>query len=40
MLARITRSGQAGTLGGVGLGSGVLLVALGAALWGTDGVLR
>src|SRR5918997_4288134 len=40
MLARIARNGHAGSLGGVGLGTGVLLVALGAALWGTDGVLR
>ena len=40
MLARIARGGHAGSLGGVGLGTGVLLVALGAALWGTDGVLR
>ena len=40
MLARIARNGHAGSFGGVGLGTGVLLVALGAALWGTDGVLR
>ena len=40
MLARIARNGHAGSYGGVGLGTGVLLVALGAALWGTDGVLR
>ncbi|MDP9438585.1 MAG: hypothetical protein M3P49_07560 [Actinomycetota bacterium] len=40
MLARIARQGQAGTFGGLSLGTGVLLVALGAALWGTDGVLR
>src|SRR4028119_667090 len=40
MLARIVRHGHAGSFGGVGLGTGVLLVALGAALWGTDGVLR
>src|SRR4028119_475077 len=40
MLARIARNGPTGTFGGIGLGTGVLLVALGAALWGTDGVLR
>ena len=40
MLARIARNGIARSTGGVGLGAGVLLVALGAALWGTDGVLR
>src|SRR4028118_110570 len=40
MLARIVRHGHAGSFGGVGLGMGVLLVTLGAALWGTDGVLR
>ncbi|HKH11428.1 MAG TPA: DMT family transporter [Rubrobacter sp.] len=40
MLARIARHGHTGSFGGVGLGTGVLLVALGAALWGTDGVLR
>ena len=39
MLAKIARGG-ARPAGGVGLGAGVLLVALGAALWGTDGVLR
>src|SRR4028119_1748657 len=40
MLARSARQGSTGTFGGLGLGTGVLLVALGAALWGTDGVLR
>ena len=40
MLARIARYGHSGTSGRAGIGTGVLLVALGAALWGTDGVLR
>jgi drug/metabolite transporter (DMT)-like permease len=40
MLARIARYGHIGWSGRTGLGTGVLLVALGAALWGTDGVLR
>lgn len=40
MLARIARNGHAGSSGRAGIGTGVLLVALGAALWGTDGVLR
>ena len=40
MLARISRYGDARSSGGVSLGAGVVLVALGAALWGTDGVLR
>ena len=40
MLARIARNGNARSAGGVSLGAGVGLVALGAALWGTDGVLR
>ena len=40
MLARIARYGHAGSSGRAGIGTGVLLVALGAALWGTDGVLR
>ena len=39
MLARIGLRNSAGT-SRVGVGTGVLLVALGAALWGTDGVLR
>jgi drug/metabolite transporter (DMT)-like permease len=38
--ARIARHGHAGYSGRAGIGAGVLLVALGAALWGTDGVLR
>src|ERR671916_3484651 len=40
MLARIARNGHAGSPGSIGVGTGVLLVALGAALWGTDAVLR
>lgn len=40
MLARIARYGHANYAGRAGIGTGVLLVALGAALWGTDGVLR
>jgi drug/metabolite transporter (DMT)-like permease len=40
VLARIARYGNARASGGVSLGAGVLLVALGAALWGTDGILR
>src|SRR4028118_316266 len=40
MLARITRHGHVGSFGGVGLGTGVLLVARRAALWGADGVRR
>src|ERR671916_3024207 len=40
MLARTARQGSTGTFGGLGLGTGVLLVALGSALWGTDGVIR
>lgn len=40
MLARIARYGHANYSGRAGIGTGVLLVALGAALWGTDGVLR
>ena len=39
MLARIGPRDRAGA-SRVGVGTGVLLVALGAALWGTDGVLR
>ena len=40
MLARIARHGQGSHAGRAGVGTGVLLVALGAALWGTDGILR
>ena len=39
MLARIGLRERPGA-SGIGVGTGVLLVALGAALWGTDGVLR
>ena len=36
----LARYGSVRSPGSIGVGTGVLLVALGAALWGTDGVLR